>query len=100
MRAHEKQQTAMTPKEILQKHEDANEMHLHHVDRKWVIEAMEEYASLSKKEIVEISDKEIEIFMNSFPYTKHLDDGQYNDGVLVGLELGIEWYREQLKSKQ
>lgn len=34
----------MTAAEILQKHEDANEMHLHHVDRKWVIEAMEEYA--------------------------------------------------------
>jgi len=34
----------MTAAEILQKHEDANEMHLHHVDRKWVIQAMEEYA--------------------------------------------------------
>ena len=34
----------MTPSEILQKHEDANEMHFHEVDRKWIIEAMEEYA--------------------------------------------------------
>ena len=34
----------MTAAEILQKHEDDNEMHLHHVDRKWVIQAMEEYA--------------------------------------------------------
>ena len=34
----------MTPSEILQKHEDANEYHLHDVDRKWIIEAMEEYA--------------------------------------------------------
>lgn len=34
----------MTPSEILRKHEDANEMHFHEVDRKWIIEAMEEYA--------------------------------------------------------
>lgn len=36
----------MTPSEILRKHEDANEMHFHEVDRKWIIEAMEEYAAL------------------------------------------------------
>jgi hypothetical protein len=46
------------------------------------------------------SDEEIEKYINSFPYTKHLDDGQYNDGVIVGAELGIEWYREQLKQRQ
>ena len=46
------------------------------------------------------SDEEIEKYINSFPYTKHLDDGQYNDGVMVGAELGIEWYREQLRKKQ
>ena len=45
------------------------------------------------------SDEEIEKYINSFPYTKHLDDGQYNDGVIAGVELGIEWYREQLKHK-
>jgi len=45
------------------------------------------------------SDEEIEKYINSFPYTKHLDDGQYNDGVMVGAELAIEWYREQLKKK-
>lgn len=36
----------MTADEILKKHEDANEMHFHEVDRKWIIEAMEEYAAL------------------------------------------------------
>ena len=46
------------------------------------------------------TDEEIEKYINSFPYTKHLDDGQYNDGVMVGAELGIEWYREQLRKKQ
>lgn len=33
-----------TADQILAEHEDANEMHLHQVDRKWVIKAMEEYA--------------------------------------------------------
>ena len=33
-----------TPDQILAEHEDANEMHLHQVDREWVIKAMEEYA--------------------------------------------------------
>ena len=35
----------MTPSEILMKHEDVNEYHFHEVDRKWIIEAMEEYAN-------------------------------------------------------
>ena len=29
--------------------------------------------------------------LNKLPYTKHLDDGQYNDGQLVGFELGATW---------
>ena len=36
----------MNANEILRKHEDANEMHFHEVDRKWIIQAMEEYAAL------------------------------------------------------
>ncbi len=36
----------MKADEILRKHEDANEMHFHEVDREWIIEAMEEYAAL------------------------------------------------------
>ena len=43
----------MTPTEILMKHEDANEYHFHEVDRKWIIEAMEEYATISKRETVD-----------------------------------------------
>ena len=34
----------MTKDEILQKHEDQNEYHFHQVDRKWIMEAMQEYA--------------------------------------------------------
>ena len=42
------------------------------------------------------SDEEVEQYLKSFPYTKHLDDGQYNDGVIVGAELAIEWMRSKL----
>jgi hypothetical protein len=33
----------------------------------------------------------IDIELNKLPYTKHLDDGQFNDGQLAGFELGAEW---------
>jgi hypothetical protein len=46
------------------------------------------------------TDEEIEKYIKSFPYTKHLDDGQYNDGVLVGAELGIEWVIDKIKNQQ
>lgn len=39
----------MNASEILKKHEDANEMHFHEVDRKWIIQAMEEYANDDRK---------------------------------------------------
>ncbi len=45
------------------------------------------------------SEEEVEKYIKTFPYTKHLDDGQYNDGVIDGIELGIYWYNEQLKNK-
>ena len=41
----------MTPSEILMKHEDANEYHFHEVDRKWIIEAMEEYAHIRNERL-------------------------------------------------
>jgi hypothetical protein len=28
---------------------------------------------------------------DKLPYTKHLDDGQYNDGQIMGFQLGAEW---------
>ena len=43
------------------------------------------------------SDEEIEQYIKSFPYTKHLDDGQYNDGVIVGAELAIQWMRDKIQ---
>lgn len=41
----------MTPSEILMKHEDANEYHFHEVDRKWIIEAMEEFAKTRSEKL-------------------------------------------------
>jgi hypothetical protein len=29
--------------------------------------------------------------LDKLPYTKHLDDGQYNDGQIVGFEIGARW---------
>lgn len=45
------------------------------------------------------SDEEIDEYMKSFPYEKHLDDGQYNDGVIVGAELAIEWMKNKIKDQ-
>jgi hypothetical protein len=36
--------------------------------------------------------------LNKLPYTKHLDDGQYNDGQLAGFELGATWGYNKAKS--
>lgn len=48
--------------------------------------------------VVELpSDEEVEQYLKSFPYTKHLDDGQYNDGKIVGAELAIQWFRNKIQ---
>ena len=91
----------MNANEILKKHEDANEMHFHEVDRKWIIEAMEEYAALRQtlvsgslpsvdplddenseihkigREIAEMSDEEFEA--NSKALEKMLKGSKGND---------------------
>ena len=36
-------------------------------------------------------DELVSVELEKLPYTKHLDDGQYNDGQLVGFELGAYW---------
>lgn len=69
----------MTASEILLNHEDANEYHFHEVDRKWIIEAMKEYAT-------SITDDEIE----------------YEAMWLAGIDksyfiMGAQWYKQQLK---
>lgn len=50
------------------------------------------------KENIEIpSDEEIGEFINTFPYTKQLDDGQFNDGVIYGATIGIDWMRNKIQ---
>jgi hypothetical protein len=43
------------------------------------------------------SDEEIEKFINTLPFTKGLDDGQYNDGVIYGAIIGIDWMRNKIQ---
>ena len=78
--------------ELLAKREDENEYHLHDVDRKWVIEALMDYAEYFLKNTsspTEISDEEIEemLFHHSNEYA-------------YGFKDAIKWYREQLKQRQ
>lgn len=47
--------------------------------------------------IVLPSGEEIGEFINTFPYTKHLDDGQFNDGVIYGATIGIDWMRDKIQ---
>jgi hypothetical protein len=56
-----------------------------------------EYLILTTPPIELPTDEEIDTYIKSFPFTKHLDDGQYNDGVIVGVELGIEWVINKIK---
>ena len=66
-------ETKMNANEILKKHEDANEMHFHEVDRKWIIEAMEEYAALRQPLVME-SDCDHEWLNHSFDHFGFLQE--------------------------
>ena len=83
----------MTADQILQKHEDANEMYFHQVDREFIIQAMKEYATSSQ---TEISDEEIE--EQSWGYREVTKD--INIPPNEDWSNGAKWYREQLKQKQ
>ena len=37
--------------------------------------------------------------LDELPYTKHLDDGGYNDGQVVGFEIGAEWGYKKAREK-
>jgi len=52
----------MTKDEILKKYEDDNEYHLHQVDRKWIMEAMQEYTEQQLRlygVVKSLKDKEV-----------------------------------------
>jgi hypothetical protein len=61
-------------------------MHFHQVDREFIIQAMEEYATSSQ---TEISDEEIEKAFIGI--SERLSE--YKEGLIDG----AKWYREQLK---
>jgi len=42
-------------------------------------------------------ESELTLQLSQLPYEKHVDDGQYNDGKIVGFELGARWAMEQYK---
>lgn len=65
------------------------------IDAKHIMQYIDEYVTPVKLP----TDQEIEEYLKTFPYTKHLDDGQYNDGVIVGAELAIEWMKKQILIK-
>jgi hypothetical protein len=43
-------------------------------------------------------EQELDEQLNKLPYTKHLDDGQYNDGVLAGFEMGARWCYDKIEN--
>ena len=52
---------------------------------------------LSEEAPIELpSDEEIGKEMDKLPFSKHVDDGLYNDGQLMGFELGAIWMKEQI----
>ena len=60
---------------------------------KWVLATLE-----TQKDLVSFpTDDELQERLDELPYTKHLDDGQYNDGVITGFEMGVEWVKERHK---
>ena len=63
------------------------------IDAKYIIERIDEVT-----DHIELpSDEEIDEFINTFPYTKQLDDGQFNDGIIYGATIGIDWMRNKIQ---
>lgn len=59
-----------------------------------------ELLSLYNVRLLLPSDDEITEEMNKLPYTKHLDDGRYNDGVITGFEMGAEYVLKWCRSNK
>jgi hypothetical protein len=43
-------------------------------------------------------EEELQKELDKLPYTKHLDDGQYNDGQVAGFEIGARWANAQCQA--
>lgn len=67
------------------------------------IESLEDFANEYLQTITPIelpSDEEIGKEMDKLPFSKHIDDGMFNDGQLMGFELGAKWMRDKILNKQ
>lgn len=87
----------MNANEILKKHEDANEMHFHEVDREWIIEAMEEYAAL-RQTLVMRSYKAgmmqgFRILQSCMTFQQQKDFGFTDNDGKINERLENEWQR-------
>jgi hypothetical protein len=53
---------------------------------------------LNKPVVMQVPQFEelLQVRLDELPYTKHLDDGQYNDGKAYGFECGARWAYETL----
>jgi hypothetical protein len=45
------------------------------------------------------TEDELKVRLDELPYTKHLDDGQYNDGQAYGFECGARWVMDYVHGK-
>jgi hypothetical protein len=57
-------------------------------------------AQLQQHSVMQVPQFEelLQVRLDELPYTKHLDDGQYNDGQVAGFEYGARWLYEKLSS--
>ena len=58
--------------------------------KKSILNIFEKNIKEDKEQLIK-EKQTLEDELNKLPYTKHLDDGQYNDGQLAGFELGATW---------
>jgi hypothetical protein len=59
-----------------------------------------EFEQLQQHSVMQVPQFEeiLQVRLEELPYTKHLDDGQYNDGQVAGFEYGARWLYEKLSS--
>ncbi len=62
--------------------------------------AQEKVKKLQQHSVMQVPQFEelLQVRLEELPYTKHLDDGQYNDGQAYGFECGARWAYEKLSS--
>jgi hypothetical protein len=87
--------------ELLALREDLYEMHFHQVDRKWLIEAMVDFAKqLPQQEISDEMSKIEKALYHAWSDYEYKEGNLYSTTFIDGWLMGINWYREQLKQKK